>query len=56
MNGTKLKGLISSVTLAAAALEVLLNKKDEVVHEDADTIVNFLLSSFGVKAFSMDQQ
>ena len=45
-----------SVTLAAAALEVLLNEKDEVVHEDADTIVNFLrniLSSFGVKAFSM---
>ena len=45
-----------SVTLAAAALEVLLNEKYEVVHEDVDTIVNFLrniLSSFGVKAFSM---
>ena len=45
-----------SVTLAAAALEVLHNDKDEVVHEDADTIIVFLrniLSSFGVKAFSM---
>ena len=28
-----------SVTLAAAPLEVLLNEKDEVVQEDADTIV-----------------
>ena len=45
-----------SVTLAAAALEALLNEKDEVVHQDADTIVKFernILSSFGVKAFSM---
>ncbi|KAL5517034.1 hypothetical protein EMCRGX_G002500 [Ephydatia muelleri] len=45
-----------SVTLAASALEVLLDKTDEVVHEDADTVVTFLrniLQSFGVEAFSL---
>ena len=45
-----------SVTLAASALEVLLDETDEVVHEDAHTVVTFLrhiLQSFGVEAFSL---
>ena len=45
-----------SVTLAASALEVLLDETDEVVYGDADTVVTFLrniLQSFDVEVLSL---
>ena len=45
-----------SVTLAASALEVLLDETDEVLQEDAHTVVTFvrnILQSCGVEAFSL---